>query len=288
MTNGTIVNIGGYGKGFGNGMSGGNAYQYDLTGAIVKKCSEDSIQMFPISENTELAKGHEEALKSHLQKHFLRTGSKKAKELIKHWEENRNYFYYAIPNSLKNYHRGENILKAMSRKQMLEEMSIAVARKNAKIITEAYKNNKDLFKGEIPTYGETSSSLISNYVVITGLWNRAIENAKKRTKTNIENTARKLIITEDKKFMDTLYKDMKEALKNFNDEALAHLLANKRVEDYKESNLKREVADTNALGSTVWVLECDRVNATHLSKLNSLEEELAAYYLKILIHALAA
>ena len=65
-------------------------------------------------------------------------------------------------------------------------------------------------------------------------------------------------------------------------------MANKRVEDYKESNLKREVADTNALGSTVWVLECDRVNASHLSKFNSLEEELAAHYLKVLIHALAA
>jgi len=28
MTNGAVLNIGGFGKGFCNGMSGGNAYQY--------------------------------------------------------------------------------------------------------------------------------------------------------------------------------------------------------------------------------------------------------------------
>tara|TARA_B100000809_G_scaffold266931_2_gene333201 strand:- start:5569 stop:10977 length:5409 start_codon:yes stop_codon:yes gene_type:complete len=287
MTNGSIVNIGGYGKGFGNGMSGGNAYQYDLTGAIVDSCAQDSIEMYKITEDTELAKGHEEALKVHLEKHYRRTGSKKAKEFIEHWKENRKYFYFAIPKSLSNYHKGENIAGEISRKQMIEEMSVSIARKQSKLISEAYDKEQPLFDGQVPVVGEVDSSLVSDYSIIAGVWNRAIENAKKTGELNIEKTARKLITTQEKKFMESLYRDMKDALVDFSDEALAHLLANKRVEDYKEANSKREVADTNALGSFVWILECDRVNSKHLENYNSLEEEIAAYYLTVFIKTLS-
>ncbi len=287
MTNGTIVNIGGYGKGFGNGMSGGNAYQYDTTGAIIANCAQDSIDMHPITEATTLAKGHEEALLIHLKKHFERTGSKKAKEFIEHWEENRNYFYFAVPKSLKQHHIGENIVKAVSRKQMLEELSVAVAKKQATLLHTAYEENVNLFDGKTPTFGEVDSTLVSKYVIVAGVWKRATENAIKTGETNIEKTARKLVMTQDKKFMDSLYKDLKEALVDFSDEALAYLLANKRVEDYKEANLNREVADTNALGTFVWILDCDRTNKKHLENYNSLEEEIATHYLTVFINTLA-
>ena len=68
---------------------------------------------------------------------------------------------------------------------------------------------------------------------------------------------------------------------------MAYLLANKRVEDYKEANLNREVADTNALGTFVWILDCDRKNKKHLENYNSLEEEIAAHYLTVFINTLA-
>ncbi|MGB2273359.1 MAG: glutamate synthase-related protein, partial [Flavicella sp.] len=287
MTNGTVVNIGGYGKGFGNGMSGGNAYQYDTTGAIVASCAQDSIDMHPITEASELAKGHEEALLVHLKKHYQRTGSKKAKEFIEHWDENRKHFYFAIPKSLKQHHIGENIAKSISRKQMLEELAIAVAKKQSSQLHKAYDSNENLFDGRIPTYGEIDSSLVSQYVIVAGVWKRATENAVKTGETNVEKTARKLVITQEKKFMDSLYKDLKEALADFSDEALAYLLANKRVEDYKEANLNREVADTNALGTFVWILECDRINKKHLENYNSLEEEIATHYLTVFINSLA-
>ena len=35
MTNGSVINLGGYGKGFGNGMSGGVSYQYDINGKLI-------------------------------------------------------------------------------------------------------------------------------------------------------------------------------------------------------------------------------------------------------------
>ena len=88
--------------------------------------------------------------------------------------------------------------------------------------------------------------------------------------------------------MDVLYKDMKEAFVDYSDEALAHLLANKRVEDYKEASCNREVADTNALGSTVWILECDKVNAVKLNNYTSMNKQLAAFYLTVLVQEVAA
>jgi len=175
----------------------------------------------------------------------------------------------------------------MPRKKMIEEMAIAIARKQAKSITKAYEDKQTLFKGQVPEYNGEDAALISSYVIVAGVWNRAVENAKKISELNVDKNARKLIVTEDKKFMDSLYKDMKEALVDYSDEALAHLLANKRVEDYKEANSMREVADTNALGSTVWIIECDRVNRKHLENYNSLEEQLATHYLSVFIHTLA-
>ena len=166
-------------------------------------------------------------------------------------------------------------------------MSVAIARNQAKSITEAYEAGEDLFGGQVPEYDQGNTALVSQYAIVAGVWTRAVETAKKTGEANVERTARKLITTEEKKFMDALYKDVKEALQDYSDDAVAHLLANKRVEDYKEAFSKREVADTNALGSTVWILECDKVNRKHLENYNSLEEELAAQYLKVLIHSFA-
>jgi glutamate synthase (NADPH/NADH) large chain len=111
---------------------------------------------------------------------------------------------------------------------------------------------------------------------------------KKISKHDIDRNAKKIIITQDRKFMDTLYKDMKEAFIAYSDEALAHLLAKKRVDDYKEASLNREVADTNALGSTVWVMECDKVNTEKLKDFTSMNKQLASYYLTILVEEVAA
>ena len=243
--------------------------------------------MHQLTEDTDLAKGHEEALKIHLKRHFDRTKSKKAKEILEHFKENKRYFYFAVPKPLNNYHKGENIIKAISRKQMIEEMSIAIARNKAQVIVEAHKSGTDLFDGKIPDIEDTTSPLVSEFLVISGIWNRAIETAKKTKEKDIPKAAIKLILTEEKKFMDALYKDMKEALADYSDEALSHLLADKRVNDYKTAFSKREVVDTNALGSTVWILECSKNNAEHLKNYNSLEEELASQYLKIFIKTLA-
>ena len=129
--------------------------------------------------------------------------------------------------------------------------------------------------------------MTSKLITATGLYRRAANEAKKVSKHDVARNAKKLIVTQERKFMDVLYKDMKEAFLDYSDEALAHLLANKRVEDYKEASSNREVADTNALGSTVWVLECDKVNAEKLKDYTSMNKQLASYYLSVLVEEVA-
>jgi glutamate synthase (NADPH/NADH) large chain len=288
MTNGSIVNLGSYGKGFGNGMSGGTAYQYDPSRKLPERCSQDSIEVFPLTENTPLATGNEEALLVHLNNHKERTASQLVCKLLNNWEKERQHFYYIVPKSLINYHRGENILNLLNRKTMTEELSVAVARNNIKIIADSYHKKDELFNGQIPEYGDdVNSELTSKLITATGLYRRAAIEANKISKHDVDRNAKKLIITQERKFMDALYKDMKEAFKEYSDEALAHLLANKRVEDYKEASNNREVADTNALGSTVWVLECDKVNKEKLKDYTSMNKQLASYYLTVLVEELA-
>ena len=288
MTNGSIVNIGSYGKGFGNGMSGGTAYQYDPSQQLPERCSQDSIEVFSLIEDSPLARGNEEALLEHLYSHKNRTESNLVTTILENWEEERKHFYYIVPKSLINYHRGENIFKMLNRKTMIEELSVAVAKNNVKVIADAYQAKSKLFDGEIPHYGDNvNSELTSKLVTALGLYRRAAAEAKKVSKHDVPRNAKKLIITQERKFMDILYKDMKEAFVDYSDEALAHLLANKRVEDYKEASCNREVADTNALGSTVWILECDKVNTEKLKGYTSMNKQLAAYYLTVLVDQVA-
>jgi glutamate synthase (NADPH/NADH) large chain len=289
MTNGSIINLGNFGKGFGNGMSGGTAYQYDPAQKLEDSCSKDSIEVFSLTEQTQLALGNEEALLEHLKNHKKRTNSDLVSFLLENWETEREHFYYIVPKSLINYHRGENIHNILDRKTMIEELSVAVAKNNTKIIADAYQNKRELFEGETPDFGDdVNSELTSKLITATGLFRRAANEAKKISKHDIDRNAKKIIITQDRKFMDTLYKDMKEAFIEYSDEALAHLLAKKRVDDYKEASLNREVADTNALGSTVWVMECDKVNTEKLKNYTSMNKQLASYYLTILVEEVAA
>ncbi|WP_201746178.1 GltB/FmdC/FwdC-like GXGXG domain-containing protein [Veronia nyctiphanis] len=85
MTNGTIVNLGGYGKGFGNGMSGGTAFQYDPTGDIVTSCSNDSVRAIRLSGGDTLVEGQRQALHYHLTAHYQATGSEKTRAILHNW-----------------------------------------------------------------------------------------------------------------------------------------------------------------------------------------------------------
>ncbi len=296
MTNGAIVNVGVYGKGFGNGMSGGTAYQYDPSGEIVNRCSQDSVKAISLSDSNinyqSLLKGQELALRHHLTQHLLATNSIQIKSLLDDWQTAKEKFYVLIPLALFNYQCSDLILKNTNRKINLEELAQYSAKQQLLSIKEAYSdanNNQYLFEGRVPGYGDRDTQLICQYINTTGAIRRAFELAEKlQASSNNEHTesvdrmTRYLFESEDRKLVESLAKDAKSVLATYNDEALASLIASKRIQDYKDSLNKREVWDSCAWGTSAWIIERDRINQAELLNYPDFEQQLAAHYCHLL------
>merc|ERR1712224_866186 len=75
MTNGAVLNIGDFSKGFGNGMSGGFAYQFDPDGKLTDMISEDSVLVGTLTDGSDYSKIHEDAIKQLLSWHVNATSS---------------------------------------------------------------------------------------------------------------------------------------------------------------------------------------------------------------------
>lgn len=297
MTNGSVVNLGSYGKGFANGMSGGTAYQYDPKGAIRQRCSQDSVVVTALTDESDLMAGQEAALKYHLETHLEHTGSALTQSLLDNWQESRRHFYVLIPRSLYKQHCSEAIGRTLERKAMLEELSSAWGNWHLKRIRQGYDDLQDnqrfMFDGQIPGYGDCDTDLICQYVNAAGVLRRALETAEKmdlvkQGSVTTDEAVRHLVRTEDRKLLDSLVKDLKEALAGFDDETLAVFVADKRIRDYKESLMRREVWDTRAWGTSVWIMAQDMANQVILAQQESLEEKLASHYCHVLAQVMRA
>jgi len=294
MTNGSIVNLGGFGKGLGNGMSGGSAYQYDPSGDIITLCSTDSVKALHLAEpNNTLVQGHEVALKYHLERHVKATGSTVAQALLSDWEVAKQHFYVLIPLSLFNYQCNLSILENTERKVMLDELAQDYAKNLIQKVKLAYADinqHQYLFDGQLPDYGDLDTRLICEYINVTGAIRRAFEAAKKsdavKQGETVDLVTEYLFKSEDRKLAEIITKDCKSILASYEDVGLAYLLADKRLQDYKDSLNKREVWDTRAWGTSVWIIERDRVNQKNRVGLPVFEQQLAAHYCHILALAI--
>ena len=81
MINGAVLNLGGFGKGFCTGMSGGNAYQYDPDNRLANLYDNTSVPLHSLSEDSDAAAGHEQFILDMLEQHIEHTGSEKAKAI---------------------------------------------------------------------------------------------------------------------------------------------------------------------------------------------------------------
>ncbi len=80
MTNGTVVILGKTGKNFGAGMSGGTAFVYDVDGKFYSRVNTEMVVAIPITRQQDLAE-----VKSLIELHLAKTGSKQAEELLADW-----------------------------------------------------------------------------------------------------------------------------------------------------------------------------------------------------------
>ncbi|MGU3494970.1 glutamate synthase-related protein [Xanthobacteraceae bacterium A53D] len=279
MTNGAVLNIGAFGKGFGNGMSGGFVYQYDPYGDLAAKASHDSIQLHALSEETPDAAMHGAAIHVLLEWHLAATGSPKAAWLLENWEAERHNFAYGLPVALLQVQDSGAILKAKSRKVLLEELGTAIAGHQLRKFKLAYRDNKPISGGAIPAEGQADGAdmltLLNNYTVLALAQQLALSRLPGVSDPDapaVHSGVRKLIMTEDFALMQKIFRHAQEALQGYSDEEIAALVADKRLTDYKTALSQRNVLSMDGPGTYGWILLQSARNRDILGRVPSYEE----------------
>jgi len=96
MTGGRIVILGGTGRNFGAGMSGGEAFVWDPNGEFPKKCNRDTFELESVSTAEDIL-----GLKTLIENHHQYTNSSVAKALLYNWEQSLAQFVKVMPTDYK-------------------------------------------------------------------------------------------------------------------------------------------------------------------------------------------
>ncbi len=95
MTGGTVVVLGGFGRNFAAGMSGGVAYVYDTKNQLAELCNMEMVAFDPL-ENEDIVK-----LKKLIKNQFYYTNSPLAKLILDDWENQLKHFIKVMPTDYK-------------------------------------------------------------------------------------------------------------------------------------------------------------------------------------------
>ena len=268
MTNGAVLNLGAFGKGLGNGMSGGFLYQYDPEGEIAGKVSADSLVTFPLSEAEEF---HEQTVRLLLDWHIAATGSARALRLRENWQEAREHIVCGMPRALLLYQDADAISQAATRRELVDELATGIAKERLRTLKLDYRNRRVVAGGRIPRPGAGGASdmvsLLASYSILNAARDLATERvtgAVAPDDPRIDDGIRKLILTEDFFVMQRVVKYLREALDNLDDGELATMIAAKRLGDYKASLERRNVRSIDAPATYGWILYQNRKNAAVL------------------------
>ncbi|MGO3886056.1 MAG: glutamate synthase-related protein, partial [Mycetocola sp.] len=273
MTNGAVLNLGGYGRGLGNGMSGGFLYQYDPKGEIHDRVSADSLLTFPITDSTH-GSFHEDAVLLLLTWHLEATGSPLASALLEDWENTRQHIVCGMPRALLQYQDADAILATKSRKELVEELSTAIAKDKLHGFKQAYKDNVFVAGGQAPHSSPDRSdmfSLLSSYTVLSIAQEIALTRVPGATDANdfrVADAVRKLILTEDFFVTQRLTRYLRDELDRFTDTELAAMIAAKRLGDYKAALTMRNVRSIDAPGTSGWIMYQNQKNEALLAGLH--------------------
>jgi glutamate synthase (NADPH/NADH) large chain len=97
MTNGTVIVLGGTGRNFAAGMSGGRAYVYDDQGDFsTRRCNRAAVDLEPLTSEED-----QTIVRGLLQKHTDLTGSPQAAWILEHWETTQARFIKVFPHEHK-------------------------------------------------------------------------------------------------------------------------------------------------------------------------------------------
>ncbi|MEU6371672.1 glutamate synthase-related protein [Streptomyces sp. NPDC046909] len=267
MTGGTVLNLGGFGKGLGNGMSGGFLYQYDPSGEIRDRVSADSLLVFPV---TDTAHGtfHEEVVRLLLTWHVEATGSPLAARLLENWPSEREHVYCGMPRALLLYQDAGEILAAATRGQLLDELATSIATDKLRAFKVDYRDRRTVLGGRAPAFGDQGSddmfSLLSSYTVLGAAQDLALQRVPGATGPDdprVTEAVRNLVLTEDFFVKQKVVKYLRGTLDRFDDGELATLIAIKRLDDYKRALKQRNNLSVDAPGTYGWIVHQTIKNA---------------------------
>lgn len=292
MINGSVLNIGTYGKGFANGMSGGNAYQYDPEHKFEHLYDASSVRYGYLDGGTDEAQAHEQFIKYMLEQHVDATGSTMAQDLLDNWAAESQHFVYMQPLALENTQSSEH-LQTLGRKVLADELAYAMAEYQIKPLREAFAKGENILSGRAPAYQEVDSGLsfeLLNAYGVLRIAKQTVHALAKKQGIDVNplfetRAAKNLVKTEDYALIEALAKECKKALEKFSEQELAIMLADKRIRDYKKSLILRDVQSIYSLGSTAWIMSQDRLNAEKMGHIPDFRETLAEQLVKTVLKA---
>ena len=113
MTGGVVAVLGPIGVNFAAGMSGGIAYLYDPTQDVDVLCNHDMVDLDPLTDLEDV-----EQLHSMIEKHWLYTGSVRARAMLDDWDIVRRMFVKVFP---MEYRRALGQMKKVERNARLTD-----------------------------------------------------------------------------------------------------------------------------------------------------------------------
>ncbi|MGD1888716.1 MAG: glutamate synthase-related protein [Cohaesibacteraceae bacterium] len=279
MTNGAVLNLGGFAKGFGNGMSGGFAYQYDPDVRLNQFISQDSVLTRSINANDPEAQVHALAVHTLLSWHAEATFSAKALAILDDWDNERKNFAFVMPKALLQYQDADAILAAKPRKALIEELATGLATMQVAKFKRAWKSGAPVMDGRVPGYGEVDTDdmfrLLNNWFVLDMAQSVAMTRLPKgmpRESFQAQKATRNLVLTEDFALMNGLLRHARDAVGEYSDHDLAVMISNKRLIDFKEALSLRNILSMDSPGTYGWILHQDRKNEEAMGTIPSFEQ----------------
>ncbi len=95
MTGGVAVILGEIGANFGAGMTGGMAYLYDPENTVKALMNRETIVTCPVTVDHWLGE-----LEELLERHVEETQSRKAEEILQHWDTEKHNFIQVCPKEM--------------------------------------------------------------------------------------------------------------------------------------------------------------------------------------------
>lgn len=282
MVNGSVINIGSFGHGWGNGVSGGLIYQYDPENKLENYYSKESVTINKLTD----CDANLEYVYQSLISHIEHTGSKKATYIVENWDKEKEFFKFGLPIAFINTQTPKGIVENNNKETLIKELTTGLFNLTIDEIKNSYKKETPIFDGKITTSKDkslVSSALFVNQIAINYAKSFLVKEDIPADDYMINLYARKFIINKDNNIISSYMNIMRDAFNEFDIEHIGVWVSEKRINDYKVSLTNRDTKEIHAFGATTWIINNNLKNAEIIKEIGTCEEFLIDRFAKSII-----